>query len=283
MPASAIAPELTEGELWSREQLAALLAARFSPPSIARFLLASQRRANAVRAARPELGRQAWTWMAVGGGSWLALAAAGAQPFRGRWHGGLAWWAATAVMLDWHLGMVETVDGRPRPLGAADAVTLVRAWLVPVALEDPTPTVCALAAATDVLDGRLARRSQPTRIGRDLEGLVDACFAAAALRGALRCELVAPAVVAAELARLAAGFGYALYVYFGQVSAPDARVIRAGRVTTPVRAAGLVAAGLRRRRLADVLLGVGAGWSVVAVVRALLRASLERATLDSTV
>lgn len=278
MPEPAIAPELTEGERWSREQLAALLAARFSPASIVRFLLASQRRANAVRAARPELGRQAWTWVAVGGGSWLALAAVDAQPFRRRWRGGLAWWAATAVMLDWHLGMVETVDGRPRALGAADAVTLVRAWLVPVALEDPTLMVCALAAATDVLDGRLARRSQPTRIGRDLEGLVDACFAAAALRGALRCELVAPAVVAAELARLAAGFGYALYVYFGQVSAPDARVIRAGRVTTPVRAAGLVAAGLRHRRLADVLLGAGAGWSVVAVGRALRRAAPDPAS-----
>lgn len=276
MAAPVIASELTEGEQWSREQLAALLAARFSPASIGRFLLASQRRADAVRSARPELGRQAWTWMAVGGVSWLALAAAGAQPFRGRCRGGLAWWAATAVMLDWHLGMVETPDGLPRPLGAADAATLLRAWLVPVALEDPTAAVCGLAAVTDVLDGPLARRSEPTRIGRDLEGLVDACFAAAALRAALRRRLVAPGVVAAELARLAAGFGYALFVYFGRVSAPDPRVIRAGRVSTPLRAAGLVAAGLRRRRLADALLGVGAGWSVVAVGRALRHRGADR-------
>src|SRR5919202_467980 len=123
--------ELTEGERWSREQLAALLEGRFSPASIGRFLLASQLRANAVRSDRPDLARQAWTWMAAGGGAWLILAGAGAQPFRRRWRGGLAWWAATAVMLDWHLGMVETPDGRPCGLGPADAVTLLRAWLVP--------------------------------------------------------------------------------------------------------------------------------------------------------
>jgi phosphatidylglycerophosphate synthase len=269
MAVSVTGSALTEGEQWSREQLSTLLAQRFSPPSIARFLLASQRRANAVRSERSELARQAWTWTALGAGAWLVLAGAGVQPFRRRWRGGLAWWVATGVMLDWHLGMVETLDGRPRRLGPADAVTLLRAWLVPVALDDPSPTVCGLAAVSDVLDGHLARRAGPTRIGRDLEGLVDACFAAAALRAAMRRELVAPAVVAGELARLAAGLGYVLYVYFGRASGPDPRVTRAGRVTTPVRAAGLVAAGLGRRRLAGALLGAGAGWSVVAVGRAL--------------
>ena len=273
MVAPVTGPQLTAGERWSREQLAALLAARFSPAAVTRFFIASQRRANAVRSERPALARQAWTWMMVGAGAWLVLAGAGAQPFRRRWRGGLGWWTATAVMLDWHLGMVETPEGRPRPLGGADAVTLLRAWLVPVAFDDPTPTVCAIAAVSDVLDGRLARRSQPTRIGRDLEGLVDACFAAAALHAAMRRELVARPVVAGELARLAAGFGYALYVYFGRASAPDPRVTRAGRVTTPVRAAGLAAAGLGRRRLADALLAMGAAWSVVAVARALSRAS----------
>jgi hypothetical protein len=75
--------------------------------------------------------------------------------------------------------------------------------------------------------------------------------------------------VAGELARLAAGFGYALYVYFGRASAPDPRVTRAGRVTTPVRVAGLIAAGIGQRRLAGALVGGGAAWSVVAVARAL--------------
>ncbi len=264
-------PQLTEGERWAREQLATLLAARFSPPAIGSFLVASQQRANEVRRARPELGRQAWGWMAVGAGAWLGLAAGGAQPFRRRVRGGLTWWATCAVMLDWHLGMVETAAGRPRPLRAADALTLARAWLVPVALDPPTPLVCAVAGTTDVLDGRLARAAEPTRIGRDLEGLVDTCFGAAALRAALREGRIGRVAVLGELARLGAGFGYALYVYFGQAAAPDPRVTRAARVTTPVRVAGLIAAGLGRRRLAGALVGGGAVWSVAALAAALRR------------
>src|SRR5205807_1475933 len=69
---------LTEGELWAREQLTALLAARFSPAAAGRFLLASQRRANDVRRARPKLGRQARRWMAGGGCAWAGLAVLGA-------------------------------------------------------------------------------------------------------------------------------------------------------------------------------------------------------------
>jgi hypothetical protein len=267
-PATA-ARTLTEGERWAREQLAVLLAARFSPPAVGRFLLASQRRANDVRRTRPELGRQAWGWMAAGAGAWLGLAAGGAQPFRRRLRAGLGWWAACAVMLDWHLGMVETADGRPRRLGAADALTLSRAWLVPVALDAPTPLVCGIAGASDVLDGRFARAAEPTRIGRDLEGLVDACFGAAALRAGLREGRIGRAVVAAELARLGAGFGYALFLYFGRATAPDPRVTGAARVTTPVRVAGLIAAGLGRRRVAGALVGGGALWSVAALVAAL--------------
>jgi CDP-alcohol phosphatidyltransferase-like enzyme len=262
---------LTEGERWARDELERLLAARFSPPAVARFLVASQRRAGEVRAARPELARRAWGWVALGGAAWVLLALAGVRPFRRRARAGLAWWALTAVMLDWHLGMVETEDGRPRQLGAADALTLFRCWLVPVALETPTPLVCGAAALSDVLDGRLARGGAPTRIGRDLEGLVDASFAAAALRAARRRELVGRAVVAAELARLGVGFGYALYVYFGQATAPDPGVTRAARMTTPVRAAGLIAAGLGLRRIANGLLAVGAAGSVAAVATALAR------------
>jgi len=259
---------LTDGERWARSELAELLGRRFSPPAIAGFLLHSQRRAGQVRAARPALGRQAWSWMALGAVIWGGLAAGGAEPFRRRARSGLAWWASCAVMLDWHLGMVETADGHPQPLGVADALTLVRAWLVPVAADSPTPLVCAAAAGTDVLDGRFARRGEPTRIGRDLEGLVDTCFAVAALRAARRKEWVGSGAVRAELARQGAGFAYALWIYFGRAAAPDPLITRAARLTTPLRVGGLIAAGGRRRRLADALIAGGALASLAATARA---------------
>jgi len=210
-------------------------------------------------------------WVGAGAGAWAALALAGAQPFRRRTGAFAAWWALTWLMLDWHIGMVETDDGRPRNLGPADACTLARVWLVPAAADAPAPWMCALAFVTDGLDGRLARRSEPTRIGRDLEGLADAAFAAAALHGALRRGWIGRAAGTGELVRLGVGFGYALYVWFGSAAAPDPRVLHAARVTTPVRAGGLVAAGLGHRRFADALVLAGAGWSALAIGRAFAR------------
>jgi len=210
-------------------------------------------------------------WVGAGAGAWAALALAGQEPFRRRIGAFAAWWALTWLMLDWHIGMVETEDGRERNLGPADACTLARVWLVPAAADTPMPWMCALAFISDGLDGRLARMSEPTRIGRDLEGLADAAFAAAALRGALRQDWLSRAAGIGELVRLGIGFGYALYVYFGSASAPDPRVIHAARVTTPVRAGGLVMAGLRRRRAADALVLGGAGWSALAIGRALIK------------
>jgi len=261
---------LTDGERWTREQLELLLAARFSPAAVIRFLVASQRRTGQTRRARPALAAQAYGWIALGALAWLSLAATGVQPFDRRRRSGLAWWAATAVMLDWHLGMVESEDGRPRRLGPADAATLLRVWLVPVAADRPAPLVCVVAFASDGIDGALARRAGPTRIGRDLEGLADACFSAAALRGAVRRRWLGRAAAGAELARLGIGFAYALWVYFGRAQAPDPRVVRAARVTTPLRAAGLVVAGLRWPRTAHLLVSAGAAWSTVAVAGVVL-------------
>jgi len=259
--------ELTDGERWTRDALERLLARRFSPPAIARFLWDSSVRSARIRHERPELARRAWGWNALGAAAWVAAAAAGFEPFRRRLRAGLGWWATCAVMLDWHLGMVETDDGRPRNLGAADFLTLLRAWLVPVALDAPTPLVCALGAATDTLDGPLARRAEPTRAGRDLEGLVDTCFAAAALRGARRQGWLGRRVVAAELARLGAGFGYALVVYFGRARPPADDLLHAARATTALRAGGLVVAGTGRRREADALMLAGCAASVALLAR----------------
>ena len=269
---------LTEGERWTREQLEALLAARFGPRAVAHFLAESQRRSNRIRRERPELARQEVAWIGAGAAAWAALALGGAQPFRRGVRAGLAWWAAAALMLDWHLGMLESEDGRPQALGPADALTLLRVWLVPVALDTPSPLVCGTAAASDVLDGIVARATTgPTRAGRDLEGLADICFAVAALRGALRRGTIGHATAASELVRLGAGFGYALWVYFGRAAAPDPAVVRAARVTTPLRAGGLIAAGLGRRRLADGAVLGGSLWSVAAVARAVRSGRRPRA------
>lgn len=256
---------MTEGERWTQERLEDLRRARFTPAAIAHFLLAAQRRADEQRLARPALARQARSWIAVGGLAWVALAAAGRGPFRRRLRAGLAWWGLTGLMLDWHLGMVETEDGHPRPLGAADACTLLRAWLVPIVADRPGPLVCGLALGTDALDGPLARAGRSTRFGRDLEGVVDAAFATAALRGAVRHGWLGRSAAAVEAGRLVAGTLYAAGSYFGAARAPNRHLARAARATTPVRAAGLLAAGLGRRRAANTLVWVGAVASAIAV------------------
>ena len=253
---------LTEGERWAREQLQSLRARRFTPAAVAVFLFESWRRSTAKRRERSALARRARHWTVAGTVAWLALAAVGVEPFRGRLRDGLTWWSVTALMLEWHLGMIETEDGRPRNLNAADALTLTRAWLVPVALDSPTPLVCAAAAVTDTLDGPLARRAGPTRAGRDFERLVDACFAAAGLRGALRRGWLPPVVVAAELLRLGAGLGYATAAYFIRARAPRTQVLRAARAATAVRATGLALAGTSHRRTAAAFVAVGSSVSV---------------------
>lgn len=259
---------MTEGEEWARRELEALLAGRFAPRAIGRFLVRSQRRAADVRRRRPGLGRQARAWSAAGAVAWTALALAGVQPYRRRLRGGLAWWGASTLMLDWHLGMVEEEDGRPADLGPADACTLLRVWLVPVAADAGHPAAVAVAAATDVLDGRIARSTRSTRAGRDLEGLADACFAAAALRGVHRAGGLSRFAVAAELTRLGVGVGYAVGTYFGRAAPPSPALTRAARLTTPVRVGGVLAGGLGHRAAGDALVVAGAAASVALVARA---------------
>ena len=252
---------LTEGEQWTRDQLELLLSRRFSPPAVAHFLAESQRRASHVRRRRPELARQELRWASAGAAACLAL------PPRRRM---LAWWGLVCVMLDWHLGMLETDDGRSRPLGPADALTLARVWLAPAVLEEPRPALCAAGFATDVLDGIAARSlGEPTRAGRDLEGLADACFAAALLTGLRRRDAIGPAASAAELARLGAGLSYSLAVYFGRAQPPDRELTRAARPTTVMRAGGLIAAAAGRRRLGTALVAAGCAASVALVGKAL--------------
>ncbi len=264
---------LTEGERWTRAALDDLRADRFSPAAQARFVLASSRRAADVRRGRPALARQSQRWMAIGAGAWLALAGAGVEPYRRRARGGLMWWAVTCLMLDWHLGMLETGDGRPRPLGPADALTLTRAWLVPVIADDLSPVAVLVAGATDVLDGALARAAEPTRAGRDLEGLVDSAAFVAAVVAGRRTGRLPGAAAALEGARVVAGIGYGLLMYVARSQEPDPRVTRAGRLTAPVRVAGLAAAGAGRRRLGGALVGGGSVAGIASLLASLLSAA----------
>jgi phosphatidylglycerophosphate synthase len=248
----------TEGELWTREQLEVLRERRFSPPAVAAFLIASQHRANDVRAERRELARQARRWTCVGAGASLALGLAGSGDARSRVQRRLVWWAASALMIDWHLGMVETPDGRPCLLGPADALTLARAWLVPSAWERPTPLACAFAGFSDVVDGPIARHRASTRAGRDFDWIADACFAAAALRGAARHRMLERWALRAETTWLGVGLVRALHAYFLALEEPDRSVSRVARAFAPQRMAGLLVAAAGRRREGSVLLGGGA-------------------------
>ena len=259
---------LTAGELWAREQLGLLRDAGFTPRATARFLAASQQRAREQRAARPATARRMRRWIALGAAVWAALALAHREPFAGRTRSFLVWWALTWLMLDWHIGMFETEDGTARNLGPADACTLLRVWLVPAASGAPQPWICVLALASDGLDGVLARRDGPTRIGRDLEGLADAAFAAAALRGAVRRGWLGRGAARVEVARLALGIGYAAAVWLGRARAPEPRILHAARAATPIRVGGLLAAGLGRRRLAGTLVTAGALGSALATAAA---------------
>jgi phosphatidylglycerophosphate synthase len=269
----------TDGEQWAREALERLREDRFTPQAISRFLVASHRRAREARAARPALARQSRAWTGIGAGAWCALAAMGAQPYRRRLGGGLASWGAVALMLEWHLGMVETEDGDPRRLGPADALTLLRAWLIPAVADDLDPRLVAIAAATDALDGMAARATRPTRAGRDLEGLVDAALCLAALRTAARTRRLSRVAIAIETIRLAAGVGYAAGVYFAYAEPPDPSLTRAARRTAPLRAGGFAAAGAGRRRCASALLTAGSLCGLVTLwLSARDEAGLPRAT-----
>jgi len=182
--------------------------------------------------------------------------------------GALRWWGAVGLMLDWHLGMAETEDGEPRPLGAADATTLGRAWLVPLVARDPRPATLAAGYASDVLDGALARATAPTRLGRDLEALVDVGFSVAALRALVRNGALPAPVAGAEAARLVVGTSLATASWLGRARPPSAASLRAARATTPVRAAGVLASACGYRRLGAALVTAGCTASVAASVAA---------------
>ena len=267
----------TEGERWTQVELGRLRDARWRPAAMGSFLAAAQRRANLTRRERPAVARQAATWTVAGGAAWAIAARRwpdGSIARAGR--RGPSWWAGCALMLDWHLGMLETPDGRRVTLGVADGLSLLRAWLVPAVAQGAAPGLLLLGVATDLADGAVARRTRTTRLGRDLEGLIDACFAAAALRSSVRAGRLSRAPAVLEQGRLLAGGVYASIVYFTAGHAPDRARGRAGRRAAPVRMAGLLAGVLGRRRLADGLLLAGTALALVGFLGSATGAGADR-------
>ena len=245
---------MTSGEQWAAEELDALRADRYGPRAWTRFLRASFRRAADVRRARPELARQARAWSAVGLVSGVAASTAASRRSLAATRPGrfALWWLATAAMLEWHLGMVEGPGGGPRErLTAADALTLQRLWSVPLlaAQGDPRrgsgPAFTALiasAAASDALDGALARRAGPSRLGRDLDKVADALVVGVAARAASRAGWLSPRAARLALLRSALPVAYSAGSYFRTGRRPIVDSLGPGRLLAPALLGGLAAA-----------------------------------------
>jgi phosphatidylglycerophosphate synthase len=252
---------LTEGERWTVEALSELRRGRYRHRAWARFLDASLERSRTTRRARPRLVRQARRWGFCGALLWVATWRVGQRGrVRLRLGPGLAWWAVVWQMLDWHLGMAEGGDGVPRErLSPADAVTLVRFWLVPAlpALARSSaglPAAIAAAGATDWLDGALARAYGRTRLGRDLDSTADLAFLAAATRSARAVGRLTPLGSGALTARQALGVLLSLGAVFGRARRP---AIRARRWGGAVRFAGLAISTTGRPQSGTALLVAG--------------------------
>ncbi|MEA2422389.1 MAG: hypothetical protein QOF55_1488 [Thermoleophilaceae bacterium] len=194
---------------------------------------------------------------------WGSAGLAAALPFGSR---AVASWAMWWALVDWHLGMVETAGGRERPLAAADALTLARLWAAPVVRRRPEPWLVALGMATDLVDGALARRAGPTRLGRDFDSTADTVFIDAALRGAAERHGLDPRLLALERARLLVGTAVTLGSYFGGSSPAPAQHNRGPAAM--LASAGALLAESGRVRAAEPLIGAAIGYRTLIRIRA---------------
>jgi hypothetical protein len=145
------------------ELLADLRERGLRPRAWARFFGHASARSVQQATARPEALAQL-TALHVG----LAVLNRQRQPD----DGGLRWIACSWALAVTHLGMLE----QRRRIGLADVLTLVRANLPALTPHDRT-FAAAVAVATDLLDGPIARRAgEPTPFGRDADSLADAAF-----------------------------------------------------------------------------------------------------------
>ena len=260
----------TEGELWARAALADLRRGSFGLRAWRQFVAASLRRAGETRRARRELARQARAWVATGAGASLIapplLASTGLRVPRVRAQ--LAWWVCVSAMLDWHLGMVESPDGRPRRLSAADALTLARLWLVPFALAAPPARrwslgVLAAGGATDALDGALARAGRPTRLGHSLDKSADVAFTGAMAAAARREGWLGQGASGALAARHASVVALTALHYFLRGGPPSPHRFAEARAAGPFLFVGLAFAASGRQHIGDTLVAAGSTGALV--------------------
>lgn len=271
--------ELTDGEQWAADALAALRADGFVPRAMNRFLRESVDRAAETRARRGALARQAWLWSLGGAAAALGVRealthrAVGAPSRRAL----LTWCALDGVMLDWHLGMVEGLEGEPRSrLSAADALTLGRGVLAPLAATVPPDVpafliLLALAGASDLLDGRLARRAGATRLGRDFDTLADLAFRAGAVRGAARVGWLPPTAERAPLARQLLLTSGAAWHWFARSHRPPQDAARLARWDAPPLLAGLALGACGQRTAGGALVVLAAAIGAAGLARVQLR------------
>lgn len=294
-PAAAEAPSardarlLSEGEQWTAEALTSLREAGFAPPAVACFLRDAFERAGDIRRRRRQLARQARHWSLVGtAGALLAREAlasrGGSAPSR---RALLVWCALAGAMLEWHLGMVEEVAGPPRSrLSLADALTIGRGALAPFAASAPPDgsrflLLLGLAGASDLLDGRLARRAGPTRFGRDFDTIADLAFRAAAIRGASRAGWIPRPAVRALLSRQLLLSSGAAWHWFAHACRPPLDTTRLARWDAPPLLAGLALGARGQSTAAGVLVTLAAVVGTAGLARAALPARAGTGSLMS--
>lgn len=253
---------LTGGERWTAQELAKLRRRRYRPGAWVAFLGSSLERSAVSRRARPGMARQARRWGTGGAIAWVmaCVAAREHDDLELRPVSGLLWWLSVWRMLDWHLGMAEGGDGRPRPaLSPADAITLARFWLVPVAqgvARSPRglPTIILAGGLTDWLDGKVARSRGRTRLGRDLDTTADLAFLTTTALAARSAERIAPLGFWVLLGRHSVGAVLALGAVFGRARRP---AIRARPWGAALRIGGLAISTAGASRSGAVLLAAG--------------------------
>ncbi|MEA2420947.1 MAG: CDP-alcohol phosphatidyltransferase, partial [Thermoleophilaceae bacterium] len=149
---------------------------------------------------------------------------------------------------------------------AADALTLARLWAAPLVRRHPEPWLVCAGMVTDVIDGPLARRTGPTRLGRDFDSTADTLFLGAALRGAGERHGLDPRLLDLERARLVVGAAVTLGSYFGGSEPAPTQQNRG--LAAVMAAAGTLLAVTGRTRAAEPLIGAAIGYRTLIRLRA---------------